>query len=284
MARQDIPLPDDIGDVVARALEEDLGSGDLTAELIDEDVVATAQVRVLDAATLCGTAWFDEVFRQLDAGVNVRWKCLDGADVSPGQTVCEITGPARAILTGERTALNFLQTLSGTATAAQRYATAAAGTPARILDTRKTIPGLRRAQKYAIRCGGGENHRFGLYDAILIKENHIAAAGGIAAAASSARQRAPGTFIEIEVETVAQLEEALEADIDRVLLDNFSLESLRAAVAIRDAHAGARAELEASGGIDLARLRAVAGTGVDFISVGAVTKDLSSVDFSMRFD
>ncbi len=283
MAQQSFPLPPDIGEVVAQALQEDRGSGDLTAKLIDAHATATAQVVVGDAATLSGCAWFDEVFRQLDDRVTVTWNYADGMGLTPAQPICDISGPARPILTGERTALNFLQTLSGTATATHEHVLAVAATQARILDTRKTIPGLRRAQKYAVLCGGGENHRMGLYDGILIKENHIVAAGGIRAAAGAAREREPVTLIEIEVETLDQVHEALTADVDRILLDNFSLTSLRAAVAARDAHDGPRKQLEASGGIGLENLRAIAATGVDFISVGALTKHVTAVDFSMRF-
>ncbi len=283
MSQPSIQLPTDLGDVVARALEEDRGSGDLTAALIDAQTTANAQVIAGATATLSGCAWFDEVYRQLDDRVAVTWNFSDGMELTPAQPICDITGPARPILTGERTALNFLQTLSGTATATREHVLAIAATPARILDTRKTIPGLRRAQKYAVLCGGGENHRMGLYDGILIKENHIVAAGGIRAAADSARQREPEALIEIEVETLDQVNEALMANVDRIMLDNFSLESLTAAVAVRDGHDGPRKQLEASGGIGLENLRAIAETGVDFISVGALTKHVTAVDFSMRF-
>ena len=283
MAQQSIPLPPDLGEVVAQALEEDRGSGDLTAKLIDADATVNAQVTVGDVAILSGCAWFNEVYRQLDDRVAVTWNFSDGMELTPAQPVCDIGGPARPILTGERTALNFLQTLSGTATATHEHVLAIAATQARLLDTRKTIPGLRSAQKYAVLCGGGDNHRMGLYDGILIKENHIVAAGSIRAAAGSARQREPTALIEIEVETLDQVHEALTADVDRIMLDNFSLKSLRAAVAARDAHDGPRKQLEASGGIGLENLRAIAETGVDFISVGAVTKHVTAVDFSMRF-
>lgn len=283
MSQQSIPLPPDLGGVVAQALEEDRGSGDLTAELIDAHTTASAQVIVSATATLSGCAWFDEVYRQLDDRVAVKWNFSDGMELTPERPICDVTGPARPILTGERTALNFLQTLSGTATVTREHVLAIAATQARLLDTRKTIPGLRRAQKYAVLCGGGDNHRMGLYDGILIKENHIVAAGGIRAAADSARQHEPAALIEIEVETLDQVHEALAADVDRIMLDNFSLESLRAAVAARDAHDGPRRQLEASGGIGLENLRAVAETGVDFISVGALTKHVTAVDFSMRF-
>jgi nicotinate-nucleotide pyrophosphorylase (carboxylating) len=283
MVQHSQSLPPDIGDTVTRALEEDQGCGDLTAGLIAEDATAKAQVTVGMDAVLCGRAWFDEVFRQLDKRVIVNWNYPDGASLGPEKIICNISGPARPILTGERTALNFLQTLSGTATTTRYYVAAIAGTAAQLLDTRKTIPGLRLAQKYAVRCGGGENHRMGLYDAVLIKENHIAAAGGVEPATHSARRQAPEALIEIEAETLAQVREALAADIDRVLLDNFSIESLHAAVAIRDALDGRRIAVEASGGIDIGNIRDIADTGVDFISIGATTKNVTAIDFSMRF-
>lgn len=271
-------LPRDIDDDVRRALAEDVGSGDLTAALVP-DASAHAELVTREDAVLCGTAWFDAVFRQLDARVVIDWLAQDGARVRAGAVLCRLHGPARTILTGERTALNFLQTLSGTATRTARYAEAVRGTHARILDTRKTIPGLRRAQKYAVTCGGGHNHRMGLYDAVLIKENHIAAAGGIAAALAAAQRVAPaGILIEIEVETLAQLDQALAAGATRILLDNFELDGLRAAVR---ATAG-RAELEASGGMVLTNVRAVAETGVDYISVGGLTKHVEAVDLSLR--
>ena len=268
---------------MTRALAEDLGSGDVTASLIDEHQTAEARVLARESAVLCGSAWFDEVFRQIDARVAVRWSHADGARIDPGTVVCGLRGPTRALLTGERTALNFLQTLSGTATAARLFAAAVRGTTARILDTRKTIPGLRSAQKYAVRCGGAHNHRHGLYDAVLIKENHIAALGSIEAAVREARARAPSLLLEIEVETIAQLRDALETSADRIMLDNFTLEDLRTAVAVRDAHAGKRKELEASGNIDLENVRATAATGVDWISTGAITKHVRAIDYSMRF-
>ena len=283
MVQHSQSLPPGIGDAVTRALEEDRGGGDLTAGLIAEDATAKAQVTVGVDAVLCGREWFDEVFRQLDTRIIVNWNYPDGVSLSPEQIICDVNGPARPILTGERTALNFLQTLSGTATTTGDYVAAIAGTAAQLLDTRKTIPGLRLAQKYAVRCGGGENHRMGLYDAVLIKENHIAAAGGVEPAAHAARQQAPEALIEIEVETLAQVREALAANIDRVLLDNFSIESLHAAVATRDALDGRKIDLEASGGIDIGNIRAIADTGVDFISIGATTKNVTAIDFSMRF-
>ena len=274
---------DAISKAVTEALREDVGDGDLTAELIPTDAAAHARVISREECTLCGTAWFSEVFRQLDAAVAVRWYCSDGDTVAAGTDVCRLRGPARALLTGERTALNFLQTLSATATAARRYADAVAGTGATVLDTRKTIPGLRAAQKYAVRCGGARNHRHGLYDAVLIKENHIAAAGGLRQAVEASRQRAPSVSLVVEVENLDELREALACKVDRVLLDNFSLEEMRQAVKSRDAHEGPPVALEASGGVDLDSVRETARTGVDYISVGALTKHVRAVDFSMRF-
>ena len=275
-----VPLPDDISDCVRRALAEDIGSGDLTAALIDAQARAGAQVLAREAAVLCGCAWFEEVFRQLDQNIHVEWQAQDGDEIRANQVLCRLAGRARGLLSGERTALNFLQTLSGTATAARRYAEAVQGTHAVILDTRKTLPGLRRAQKYAVRVGGARNHRLGLFDGILIKENHIAAAGGIAAAIAAARRQGTRVPVEIEVENLEQLRAALAAGADMLLLDNFDLDGLRTAV--RDT--AGRAKLEASGGVNLEGVRAVAETGVDYISVGALTKHLRAVDLSMRFD
>jgi nicotinate-nucleotide pyrophosphorylase (carboxylating) len=269
--------------VVSRAIAEDLREGDLTAELIDRYTPAVARVVAREPATLCGRAWFDETFRQIDPRVGVRWRAADGARVASDAVVCELRGPARSIVTGERTALNFLQTLSGTATATRALADIVAGTRTRILDTRKTIPGLRLAQKYAVRCGGGENHRIGLFDAVLIKENHVAAVGSVSAAVARARQQSPNVMIEVEVESLEQLREALATDADRIMLDDFSLDDLRAGVALRDAHGGKRQQLEASGSVNAATLRAVAETGVDFVSIGAITKHVRATDFSMRF-
>ncbi len=232
---------------------------------------------------VCGEPWVTETFRQLDPGIAIRWHIGEGERAAAGATLCELGGPARALLTGERTALNFLQTLSATATAARRYADAVAGTKARILDTRKTLPGLRLAQKYAVRVGGADNHRIGLFDAILVKENHIVAAGGITATIRAGRATSPGTLLEVEVETLAQAEEALTGGADRLLLDNFPLERLVAAVALRDRLAPAIG-LEASGGITLANVGAIAETGVDFISIGSLTKDVAATDLSMRFE
>jgi len=273
-------LPNDVIETVRRALAEDVGPGDLTAALTPADARAEAQVITREDAVLCGTAWFDEVFRQVDKRIRIVWLVKDGDVMRAGQTLCNASGPARGLLTGERVALNFLQLLSGTATRAHQYVEAVRGTKTIVLDTRKTVPGLRRAQKYAVACGGAQNHRMGLYDAILIKENHIAAAGSITAALEAARHSAPkGISVEIEVENIGQLREALAAGADRLLLDNFSVEELKAAVT----ETRARAKLEASGGIDLSNIRAFAETGVDFISVGNMTKNVRAVDLSMRF-
>ncbi|ABM62806.1 carboxylating nicotinate-nucleotide diphosphorylase [Halorhodospira halophila] len=273
-----LPPRETIRDDVARALAEDVGGGDLTAGLVPASGVAEGQVVAREAAVLCGTAWFDEVFRQLDRGVGVRWLCSDGEAVEPGAVVCRIQGPSRAVLTGERTALNFLQFLSGTATTARRYADAVAGTGVQLLDTRKTVPGLRAAQKYAVRAGGGSNHRFGLFDAYLIKENHIAACGGLTPAVEVARLRAAGTPITVEIEDLVQLDEAIAAGADVVMLDNFDADGIRQAV---DRAAG-RVALEVSGGLDLDAVRALAATGVDRISVGALTKHVHALDLSLR--
>ncbi len=273
-------LPDDIEDTVGRALAEDIGAGDLTAALIPESSPAQARVITREDAVLCGGAWFDAVFRLLDARVEITWLARDGEAIRAGQVLCRLAGPARALLSGERTALNFLQTLSGTATRARAYADAVRGLPVKVLDTRKTLPGLRRAQKYAVTCGGCFNHRFGLYDAVLIKENHIRAAGSIAAALRQAQTAgAPAVPVEIEVENLDELRAALAAGARRLLLDNFQLAALRQAVA----EARGRATLEASGGVDLSNIRAIAETGVDFISVGDLTKNLRATDLSMRF-
>ena len=276
-------LPNDIATVVSQAIAEDLGHGDLTAALIDARTPGTARVLIREAATLCGCAWFDETFRQIDRDVTVTWHTADGERVAADTVVCELRGPARSIVTGERTALNFLQTLSGTATATRACVDLLAGTRTRVLDTRKTLPGLRLAQKYAVRCGGGQNHRLGLFDAVLIKENHIAAVGSLSEAVQVARRDSPQVMIEVEVETLTQLAEALGTDANRIMLDNFSLDAMRQAVQLRNAHGGKRQELEASGSVNADTLRAVAATGVDFISIGAITKHLHAIDFSLRF-
>ncbi len=264
---------------VRLALEEDIGSGDVTATLIAEDSVWQAEVISRETAILCGRAWFDAVFQLLDEKVSINWLAADGTKASSGQTICKLHGPARSLLTGERTALNFLQTLSGTATLASQYAAIVKDLNTRILDTRKTIPGLRRAQKYAVLCGGCHNHRSGLYDAFLIKENHIAAAGSIKLAVEHAKNLNTNLLIEVEVENLAEMQDALDAGVKRLLLDNFSSEKLLEAVALNNG----RAELEASGGITLNNLREIAETGVDYISIGALTKDVRAVDLSMRF-
>lgn len=273
-----LPEPAQIARQVALALTEDVGTGDLTAALIPQDTRARGAVIAREPAVVCGRAWFDEVFRQLDARISVTWDLDDGERMLPGQGLCRLEGPARAMLTGERTALNFLQTLCATATRTRAYVDAVAGTGVRILDTRKTLPGLRAAQKYAVTCGGGHNHRMGLYDAILVKENHIAAAGSIATAVARARHLHPGVPLEVETEDLDELHQALEAGVDVVMLDNFGLDALREAVALNRG----RTRLEASGGISLQTVRAIAETGVDEISVGALTKDIQAVDLSMR--
>lgn len=274
------PLADDIAATVQRALAEDMGSGDLTAALIPVDRQAHGHVLAREQAVLCGSAWFGEVFRQLDDRIRIQWLAQDGEPVRRDQVLCRLRGPARALLSGERTALNFLQTLSGTATVARRYAEAIQGTRAVILDTRKTLPGLRSAQKYAVCCGGASNHRMGLFDGILIKENHIMAAGSITAAVATARHQGNKVPVEVEVENLDQLREALTAGADILLLDNFDPDKLREAVRIT----AGRAKLEASGGIDMAQLRIVAETGVNYVSVGALTKHVRAIDLSMRFE
>ena len=274
------PLPPAfIDSQVKLALLEDVGQQDLTANLIPADAEAEAQLITRQNAVLCGRDWFETVFNQLDNNIQIDWLATDGDALAADEVICRINGPARAILTGERTAMNFLQTLSATATLAKRYADAVAGLPVKVLDTRKTLPGWRVAQKYAVRCGGCFNHRFGLYDGILIKENHINAAGSIAAAVSQAQSLNAGVPIEVEVENLDELHQALQAGADIVLLDNFELETLKQAVAINDK----KALLEASGGISLNNIRDIAETGVDRISVGALTKDIQAVDLSLRF-
>lgn len=278
-----LPSSEYIARTVSIALEEDVGSGDLTAQLIPADRVSKATVITREDATLCGRAWVDEVFRQIDSRVQVAWKAADGDRVRANQLLCELSGPSRALLTGERTALNFLQSLSAVATETTRYVEALKGTQCRVLDTRKTIPGLRLAQKYAVRCAGGTNHRIGLFDAILVKENHIAAAGSIAAAVAEARRVNSKVMLEVEVENLDELQQALAAKVERILLDNFSNEDMKTAVRITRSHENKGIELEASGNMSLETLRAVAETGVDFISVGGLTKHIRAVDLSMRF-
>jgi len=275
--------PDDLVESVRRALVEDVGSGDLTATLIPATRRGTATVITRERAILCGRPYVDEVFRQLDPGVVVSWNAEEGARVETNEQLCGLEGNARALVTGERTALNFLQMLSATATTTRRYVDALAGLPCQILDTRKTIPGLRRAQKYAVLCGGGHNHRTGLYDGVLVKENHIIAAGSIAAAVQSARQNGVSVPVEVEVESLDELRQALDAGADMALLDEFSLDDLRAAVALNRSHSRGPIKLEASGNVTFEGLRAIAETGVDFISIGSLTKHVRAIDLSMRF-
>jgi nicotinate-nucleotide pyrophosphorylase (carboxylating) len=266
---------------VAAALQEDLRGGDLTAQLIPAGKVGHATIITRQDAVLCGTAWFDACFKALDPHCSLTWSAQDGDAVTAAQTLCEIRGNARAMLSAERCALNFLQTLSATATLTRRYVELVRGTKAKILDTRKTLPGLRMAQKYAVQAGGGHNQRIGLFDGILIKENHIMAAGGVRPALAEAMRIAPaGVTIQIEVETLAQLGEALDAGAKLILLDNFDLAGMRAAVQLTVG----RAELEASGGVNLETVRAIAETGVDRISIGSLTKDVQALDLSMRFE
>ena len=264
---------------VKLALQEDVGQQDLTADLISADTLATATLISRESATLCGQAWLNEVFKQLDPSITIDWYFTDGDRLTVDGVICKLHGPARTILTGERTAMNFVQTLSATASIARQYADQVIDLPVQILDTRKTIPGLRLAQKYAVRCGGCHNHRVGLFDGILIKENHINAAGSIRAAISQARQLHPEIAVEIEVEDIDELKQALSARADIILLDNFDIPSLVEAVAINNG----QAKLEASGGITLDNVRDIAETDVDRISIGALTKDLQAVDLSMRF-
>jgi len=270
--------PDVIAENVRAALAEDVGTGDLSARLVPAAQMARARVITRERAIVCGQAWVDEVFRQLDPEVVVTWRCADGDAVEANETLFELSGRARSLLTGERSALNFLQLLSGTATRCRHFADLVEGLPAKLLDTRKTIPGLRIAQKYAVSCGGCHNHRIGLYDAFLIKENHIAACGSIAAAIRTAREQSPGKPVEVEVESMTQLAEALEARADSVMLDNFDLAQMRQAVAFT----AGRSVLEASGGVNEDTLRAIAETGVDYISIGTLTKDCKAIDLSMR--
>ncbi len=268
-----------IEESVHTALQEDIGHEDVTAKLIEEDDFSLATVISRESAIICGVDWFEEVFTQLDPEIFIEWDVDDGDKVEAGQQLCTLSGSTRALLSGERTALNFLQTLSGTATVSGIYADAVKGTGTKVLDTRKTIPGLRLAQKYAVKCGGCENHRMGLYDAILIKENHILGAGSIAEAVAAARFNSPELPVEVEVENLDELQQALDANVERVLLDNFNLDLLKQAVKLNDK----KAELEASGGVTLESIRDIAETGVDYISTGALTKDVKSIDLSMRF-
>ena len=277
-ARFDPPGEDIVLADVRRALAEDIGPGDATADLLPATAVAEAFVITREAAVLCGRAWFDACFRELDPAVAIDWHADDGDALAPDQRLVSLRGNARALVGAERCALNFVQTLSGTATVTARHVEAVAGTRTRVLDTRKTLPGLRLAQKYAVRCGGGTNHRIGLYDAILIKENHIAAAGSLAGAVAAARAKHPQLLLEVEVENFTELHLALAARVDRIMLDEFSDADLSRAVA----EVAGRVELEVSGGVDLARLADIARTGVDFVSIGALTKHVRAVDLSMR--
>jgi nicotinate-nucleotide pyrophosphorylase (carboxylating) len=274
-------------DVIARqvsaALLEDVGGGDVTAALVPEQQQARAQILAREPAILCGTDWVAATFHELDPAIRLEWLASDGQPIEKDTAVLRLAGAARPILTGERTALNFLQTLSATATAAHRYVDAVAGTGCQILDTRKTLPGLRLAQKYAARCGGARNHRLGLYDMVLVKENHIIAAGSIAAAVATARRTAPGVPVEVEVESLAEFDEALGAGADIVMLDELTTDEMRIAVE-RNRSRGSTAKLEASGSVTLASVRDIALTGVDYISIGAITKHVQAVDLSMRFE
>jgi nicotinate-nucleotide pyrophosphorylase (carboxylating) len=272
-----------IGVSVSNALAEDVGSGDVTASLIDAGEIVGATIIARESLVLCGQLWVDEVFSQLDDSVVVDWYVGDGQTAEEDDVICKLVGPARSLLTGERTALNFLQTLSATATTTATYVQAINGTSTRILDTRKTIPGLRLAQKYAVTCGGGVNHRVGLFDAILIKENHIKSAGGITAALRAAQRLNADVLIEVEVETHDELLEALDAGATRILLDNFTVEELRQAVETNKSYGYTAAELEASGNITLNSIRQIAETGVDYISTGAITKNIDAIDLSMLF-
>ena len=271
-------LQRDITETVAFALKEDIGSGDITAQLIPVTQTAKARIITRENAVICGTEWVNEVFRQIDSSVTIHWHVADGDAVKPDQLLFDLAGSARSLLTGERTALNFLQLLSGTATICKSYADIVAHTQVRLLDTRKTIPGLRTAQKYAVTCGSCHNHRIGLYDAFLIKENHIAACGGIPAAIRAAREIAPIKPVEVEVESLAELEIALAGNADIIMLDNFSLADMKTGVALT----AGRAKLEASGNVDASTLAGIAETGVDYISIGALTKHAQAVDLSMR--
>lgn len=279
-AGSSLPPTESIERDVTVALAEDIGSGDITSDLVPESATAQARVVTNESMILCGCAWFEACFHALSPSVRITWNAVDGASCAAGMTLCLVTGPARALLAGERTALNFLQTLSGTATTTAQYVEALRGTRARVLDTRKTLPGLRSAQKYAVRTGGGTNHRMGLHDAILIKENHVAAAGSIGAAISRARKHHPGVPLEVEVENFSELRQALAAGADRIMLDDFERDDLARAVREVDG----RAELEVSGSVALDALRVIAETGVDFISIGALTKHVRAIDLSMRIE
>ena len=276
-------LPKDLGSQVQTAIREDVGTGDVTAGFVPQNQVAHGRVITREAGVMSGRPWVEEVFRQVDPGVRLRWHANDGERINPQQNLFDVEGNARSILTGERCALNFLQLLSAVATESRRYVDAVAGTGCTILDTRKTLPGLRTAQKYAVLCGGASNHRMGLFDMVLVKENHIVAAGSLTRAVESARRHVPGLKVEVEVETMTQLAEAIAAKPDIILLDNFNMAEMRKAVAFNKEH-GHRAKLEASGNVTLETVREIAQTGVDFISVGGLTKHVRAVDLSMRLE
>jgi nicotinate-nucleotide pyrophosphorylase (carboxylating) len=278
-----VPVPADLPQQVARALAEDIGAGDLTAALIPADRVGRAAVITREPAIVCGIPYVEASFAQLDTRIRLQWHITEGDSITADQLLLTVEGPARALLTGERTAINFLQLLSGTATAAHSYAALLEGTKCRLLDTRKTVPGLRSAQKYAVRVGGGHNHRMGLFDGILIKENHIVAAGSIGNAVAAARRGPAQVPVEVEVENLSELRQAIEAGADIAMLDEFSPQAMREAVAL-NACAARPLKLEASGGITAANIREIAETGVDFISVGSITKHVRAVDLSMRFE
>ncbi len=267
-------------DTVKRALEEDIGSGDVTAKLIADDSQINAHIISREPCIICGTPWFSEVFEQLDPDIKITWMIGEGESCKPDDVVCRLSGSAHHILSGERTALNFLQTLSGTATTTNNYVKLIANTACQILDTRKTIPGLRRAQKYAVATGGGKNHRIGLYDQVLIKENHIIACGSISIAVAEAKRRFPELIVEVETETLEELRQAIQAGADIIMLDNYTLEMMSKAVTINQN----KAKLEVSGNVSMESIQSIAATGVDYISIGALTKNLLSIDFSMRFE
>ena len=275
----DINYFEDIEHTVANALKEDIKDGDLTADLIPIEILATANIYCREDAIICGRPWFDEVFRQIDEQAQIIWHCEEGEKVKTDQLICEIKGTARHILTAERTALNFLQTLSATATVTNQYVTALQNSNTKLLDTRKTLPGLRLGQKYAVACGGGQNHRIGLYDAILIKENHIIAAGGIAEAVGIAKFKHPGKTVEVETENLEEVQQALDGGADIIMLDNFTVEMMHKAVKLVDG----KAKLEVSGNVEIKNLNILGQTQVDFISTGAITKHLKAIDLSMRF-
>ncbi|MEJ1966724.1 MAG: carboxylating nicotinate-nucleotide diphosphorylase [Gammaproteobacteria bacterium] len=276
-------LPRDLGSQVQAAIREDVGTGDVTAGFVPQNQAAHGRVITREAGVMCGRPWVEEVFRQLDSSIRLRWHADDGERIAPEQNLFDIEGNARSILTGERSALNFLQLLSAVATESRRYVDAVAGTGCTILDTRKTLPGLRTAQKYAVLCGGASNHRMGLFDMVLVKENHIAAAGSLTRAVESARRQVPGLKVEVEVETMNQLAEAIAAKPDIIMLDNFNPADMVEAVALNKER-GRHAKLEASGNVSLENVRSVAETGVDFISVGALTKHVRAIDLSMRLE